>query len=298
MVRRNVRSLSPQQRADFVNAILELKRIGIYDNFVQLHGRASLIFFPPNSTRSIHGSSIFLSWHRYMILCFERELQRINPNVDLHYWDWTQDAANPLNSPIWSNDFMGPNGDLSDGSFAVKSGPFATPNWVCVDENRNPLRYADGRFLGALKRRFGNDAPNIPDTNMLNNATWSRPYDTAPFSQNSSTGYRNAIEGFLVPGGTAPGCHNLIHRWIGQTMRTNLAPNDPVFYLHHSMIDRNWQRYIAGNPSAPYLPLNGGPQGINIDDLMDSFQPFYPGVTSRQMLDISALGYSYDSLRS
>ena len=44
----------------------------------------------------------FLPWHRTMLLHVERELQKLEPRVALHYWDW--DAAAPN---IFHEDFMG-----------------------------------------------------------------------------------------------------------------------------------------------------------------------------------------------
>ena len=37
-------------------------------------------------------SSAFLPWHREYLLRFERDLQSINPEVTLPYWEWETDA--------------------------------------------------------------------------------------------------------------------------------------------------------------------------------------------------------------
>jgi tyrosinase len=52
-----------------------------------------------------------------------------------------------------------------------------------------------------------------------------------------------------------------------------MAPNDPVFFLHHCNIDRiwdSWQRRYFQNPTDPaqYAPQSGGPAGHNIDDVI------------------------------
>jgi tyrosinase len=76
-------------------------------------------------------------------------------------------------------------------------------------------------------------------------------------------------------------------------MALGVAPNDPVFWLLHTNIDRMWvewqQRHGKG-----YAPEEGGPQGHNIDDPMTPFDTIGLRITPRTMLDHRALGYMYD----
>jgi hypothetical protein len=47
--------------------------------------------------------------------------------------------------------------------------------------------------------------------------------------------------------------HNPVHRWIGGNMADATSPNDPVFFLHHTFLDklgRNGNRSIGR-----YLPI-------------------------------------------
>ena len=95
----------------------------------------------------------FLPWHRELCKRFEYNLQLKDSSVSLPYWDWAYDAtlSNPADSPLWTDDFMGGNGDPEDGNI-VKDGPFAydssDPNsWQVLDIKGNPA--------GPLKRAFG-----------------------------------------------------------------------------------------------------------------------------------------------
>lgn len=58
--------------------------------------------------------------------------------------------------------------------------------------------------------------------------------------------------------------HNRPHAWIDGTMGDpNVAPADPIFFLHHAMIDRIWRRWQQAHPSARHptaaaaLPYGG-----------------------------------------
>jgi tyrosinase len=72
-------------------------------------------------------------------------------------------------------------------------------------------------------------------------------------------------------------------------------PYDPVFFLHHCLIDKVWadwqelQKVNDPDGTPHYAPLQDGPPGHNIDD------DIRPGThTIRQVLDIAALGYTYE----
>jgi tyrosinase len=53
-------------------------------DFFQMHVKGS---------KSIaHGSSVFLPWHRLYLLDLERQLQKHNPEVSLHYWKFDEPA--------------------------------------------------------------------------------------------------------------------------------------------------------------------------------------------------------------
>merc|ERR1712000_770222 len=127
---------------------------GIYDQFVRL---PSLTFnivrsgpivvstlcrdYPeslsiPECLDWAHGGPMFLPWHRQFLLLFEQELQKIDSSVSLPYWDWTVDnSTNPVINHLWSDTFMGGNGD-PDNHDAVATGPFASwpLKWFSVSD--------------------------------------------------------------------------------------------------------------------------------------------------------------------
>ena len=41
--------------------------------------------------------------------------------------------------------------------------------------------------------------------------------------------------------------HNSVHQWVDGVMMTHHSPRDPIFYLHHGMIDKIWQDWVEAN---------------------------------------------------
>jgi tyrosinase-like protein len=116
------------------------------------------------------------------------------------------------------------------------------------------------------------------------------PYDSPPWKY-TSDGFRTMVEYPI---------HNLVHRYVNGTMNLMASPNDPVFWLHHSNIDRlwgDWQRLHL--TEAPYLPTQGGTLGHNLNDTLifntDPPPPWAGSVTPAMLIDHHMLGYSYES---
>jgi hypothetical protein len=73
-------------------------------------------------------------------------------------------------------------------------------------------------------------------------------------------------------GGTLENQHGLVHQWIGPLMRTARAPADPVFWFHHSYVDKfwaDWQRRHAGAPECLDAPLAGIPGPWHVRDVLE-----------------------------
>lgn len=76
--------------------------------------------------------------------------------------------------------------------------------------------------------------------------------------------------------------HDTVHVWVGGTMgNPEWAAYDPLFWAHHTMVDRVWRIWQHSNPGAN-PPAN----------LLDT--PLKPnGMTVRKTLDVTELGYDY-----
>jgi tyrosinase len=288
-VRKNVTSLTAQEKADFVAAIKRCKAAGLYDQFVVEHSQSMMTPSPPNVSPNVrnvaHRGPAFCPWHREFLRRFEQAI-----GVPLPYWDWAadQDSGDPQHAAVWGNDLMGGNGVPPDDH--VTTGPFAhDPNdstsWSTVQDPKLPANQQDNS-VPWLTREFGGMG-SLPTTNDVAMCMTVVPYDSDPWDTTSDPSFRNRLEGWV-----GPGLHNAAHMWVGGSMMPSTSPNDPVFFLHHANVDRiwaNWQRQYYGTQD--YLPASGGPIGHNLNDPM---LPWQGSSTPASVLDTFALGYWYD----
>jgi tyrosinase len=267
IIRKNQSSLTAAERKAFVDAVLELKRRGTYDAFVQIH-YDHMNTNPDGSGVIAHWVPSFLPWHRQLLSEFERALQSVNPAVTIPYWDCTVD--NSPTSCLWSADFLG--GDGREADDVVTTGPFAgaTGNWtikVSPDDGPSLVR-SFGRFANAT----------LPTQADVATAMAHTVYDSAPWNEQEDT-FRYSLERLV---------HSPPHVWIAGNMLGGGSPNDPVFWLHHCNIDRLWATWQRTNPDPGYLPAAPVPGIVDADGLMGPWKTQTP----RKLLDISQL-YTY-----
>ncbi|GGV69484.1 tyrosinase [Streptomyces longisporoflavus] len=277
--RKNQARLTSTEKRRFVNALLELKRKGQYDEFVRTHIE-HYVSDGESGLRVAHMTPSFLPWHRRFLLEFERALQRVDSSVSVPYWDWTVDRK--PSSSLWGSGLMGGNGRRSDRQ--VMTGPFARRNghWT-IKEGATA-----GDFL---MRDFGRpDNPiALPTKAELARAMRDPVYDTPPWDSTSAKGYRNKLEGWTSRSGNAKWRnHNRVHRWVGGHMLGGASVNDPVFWLNHAFVDLLWDRWRARHPrSAPYLPAeptgaDNGPLHGHVAARHEAMPPW--GVTPDELL--------------
>ena len=326
-VRRDILNLCSTEKENLVSAILELKRkpskvnpppespfpkpTNRYDDFVMMH----LLSFSRDPSRMLsHGSPTFLPWHRAFLRLFERELQKIGPefsNVTLPYWDWTNPDSEKV---LWSEDLMGGNGRVSDGR--VMDGQFAYDkgNWTLYTVSNIDSRYE----RQDLARRFGlyiEDGQQytvyLPSSPFVIDALRTDPYDKEPWDDSDYISFRTALEGWYGH----EHIHNMVHAWVGgqiiKTISPNIithefagtmshggSPNDPVFWLHHSNIDRLWADWqldpLHWNLEYKgYLPIDTGPKGFRANDSMIPWENISPAKVAN-FYSIDGKGYMYE----
>jgi tyrosinase len=243
--RRDVSTLTAAEKRRFVQAMLELKRRGEYDEFVRMH----IEFYVSDGEdglRTAHMSPSFLPWHRRFLLELERALRRVDASVTVPYWDWTRDRTS--SAAPWTDDLLGGTGRLPDRQ--VTTGPFAyaSGNWTLKE------RITDEEYLTRDLGRSG-DPIDLPTRSDLEWALRDPVYDTSPWDSTSTKGFRNKLEGWgSGQGATAWRNHNRVHRWVGGVMVSGASVNDPVFWMHHAFVDLCWSRWQLRHRDHRYLP--------------------------------------------
>ncbi len=282
-IRKNLNQLSPVEKSKLVSAFLKLKYYPspisgrTYDTYVRWHLETMFFALYPGGFYSYaHGIPGFLPWHRQYLRLLELDLQAVadDDSLMIPYWDWTTDGAD---SSMWSNDFLGPNGDAANNGI-VPSGPFS------YQANRWSLNIRDEGEAGLELRRAFGQGVELPKVEAVRQGLDITPFDVSPWNARVDTAqsFRSYLERVL---------HNVGHRWIGGSMLSMTSPNDPVFFLHHCNVDRLWAKWQDAHLELSYLPLLPipGVPGSGIDEIMPPF-----GVNVRSVLDHWVLGYGYD----
>lgn len=196
-------------------------------------------------------SRIFLPWHRAYVLELEKALRKVNPRLALHYWDWTSSVAIQNGIPRAFADLQ----YVSGGS--TFPNPLRRFRYQCGGRDRDTARSPDQPFLlGQLR-------------DQVNDAYRRTTYDS----------FNTGSRGLRPP-------HDSLHNWVGGEMGiVEWAAYDPIFWAHHSNIDRQWARWQDSS--------SGSDPSENIKAL--ELEPF-GGTTVRDVLNYRNLGYTYDRL--
>lgn len=265
-----------------------------------------------NYTLVIHGTADFLAWHRFFIHSYEQDLKNhCGYTGVMGYWNWALDSAAPQDSPVFNGDeySMGSNGEYianrswtylgeqnfdyppGTGGGCVHSGPFS--NYTVN--------------LGPLALPYGDNVNSSFEYNPRCLERDLNPFFSSRFNswQNLTTlmleniyieDFQNIMQGYGSVNNSNPfGVHGGGHWLTGDTMSDFFSsPADPIFFLHHGMIDRTWTiwqaldferrqnvisgtRTIGNSPPSAEMTLNDTlPFGFvapdpTFGDIMDTF---------------------------
>lgn len=217
-IRRNVAEVTPEERTRLKSAIIALHTSFHYpgkrsDKPV---GGVSYWFKQDeiHANSHVHDCPAFIPWHREMINRFEDLLREFDPQLSLHYWDWTTSPK-----PLFTKEFMGSASDdagepwLSAGFYVPDAKDFRSDEEF--DENNNPFDPPR-----TLTRDVHDSDSNLispeRNTEIINAPDWPT--------------FRKLLEG----------AHNDAH---GDIIRGTIGDphksfRDPFVFLLHSNVDR------------------------------------------------------------
>ncbi|KAH7130414.1 hypothetical protein B0J11DRAFT_602761 [Dendryphion nanum] len=286
-----------------------------------------------------HNGALFATWHRPYMMLYEQLLYKHAVSIVDKISDTTtktrfREAAKKLRAPYWDWAQKTPAGDtILPGFMTNEQIAITYPNGTQANI-RNPLR--SYHFNPVIPEHFVNDGSRpyhlwnktfwspeptdspTPTDNLAplirtlnNNLGWARERLFSIFSADLSYNrFSNSYMG--IPDiGNLEAVHGSIHdSFIGGHMRpAETSAFDPVFWLHHSNVDRQlaiWQAIrpatwveSARNIRSKTYMLNG-----MADEPTDGNTPLYPFHknaqgdfwTSNDIRDISKLGYTYPEL--
>jgi hypothetical protein len=175
----------------------------------------------PTWNRCQHGSFFFLSWHRMYIYFFERILRAAsgNQNLALPYWRWTTNRRLPLA-------FREP----ADTS----ANPLYTPRRASGLNSGNQQLPLSAVQTGTAMNFTNFSSPTGSGLSFGGQRLTQPAHDTGPHGQLERQPHDVIHD--LVGGGGTPD-----QSWMGFP---ETAARDPIFWLHHAMIDRLWKRWL------------------------------------------------------
>lgn len=235
----------------------------------------------PNLDLQIHNSWLFFPFHRYYLYFYEKILGKLidDPTFALPFWNW--DSPPGMQMPPM---FAKPNSPLYD---KLRNANHQPPTLLDLDYNET-----DDDQTTTKKDQISSNL-TIMYRQMVSNGKTSKLFLGSP--------YRAGDEPEPGSGSIENAPHSPVHLWCGDNTQPNLenmgnfysAGRDPIFFAHHSNIDRMWT--IWGT-------LGGKRTNFTEPDWLDSAFLFYDEnanlvrVKVRDCLDTKNLGYVYQDV--
>jgi tyrosinase len=204
-----------------------------------------------------HGNWWFFVWHRGYLGWFEETCRQLSgdPNFALPYWDWTVEPRVPAS---FFTGVLNPSNPAYIASFTAFKSTFTapvnafwkslTPMQVKELQLRGFNSVADfwsavpGMFFPPSQVRSLTQAN--PNFDTVTKKAVSLPTVLAGLQPKTFLDFGSAkaanhsqSTGFGIVEGQP---HNNVHNNIGGFMGDFLSPVDPLFFMHHSNIDRLW----------------------------------------------------------
>lgn len=233
----------------------------------------------PNLELQVHNSWLFFPFHRYYLYFFERILGKLidDPTFAMPFWNW--DSPGGMRIPAM---YANPNSPLYDSLRDQRHQP---PTVLDLNySGTDPTISADQQTRRNLTVMYRQMVSNSRTARLFFGSPYRRGDDPNPGS--------GSIEN--IP-------HGPVHVWTGDRNQPNFenmgnfysAGRDPIFYAHHSNIDRLWSIWKT---------LGGRRQDITDRDFLDASFVFYDEnaqmvrVKVRDCLDHTKLGYVYQDV--
>lgn len=259
-IRRNIATISVQERNRFRDAIIALNSRffpGSRTDFPAGHVSYWFKQDEIHQATHVHGGPAFLPWHREICNRFEAMLREVDPELSLHYWDWSTDPAS-----LFTASFMGnANGDAGEPWL---SAGFYNPGVVGDNFrdnsihglNQNPPSYplhanpADPPQSLTRNKQAGAPLVGQSDSGLF----W--PTDAQFVNAATFQEFNNLMQGCEM--GTSNNCaHGLAHSYIGGSIgNPHTSFRDPFVFLIHSNVDRLWAMWQTQAGHAERLDPN------------------------------------------
>ncbi len=249
--RKNQAELELSEKEQFVRAFKTIIKNGQFADLVSIHTDAATYRIHTEWTDT-ETNKRFLPWHRVFLYELESRLNSTpeGNNIRIPYWDWTVDR----DIPDWLKNFKPTIEDVH--VFPLPQIPPAphVPVISAIQVERAPGTIIDNNTGRPI------ELPTKAEIDQISSSKTFRQ-----FTAN--------LEGY----------HGLPHLWVGGTMATYSSPADPIFWLHHSNIDRIWSTWPDSQSKPP-----------NIQEDNAEMTPWSYRTDEDRIEDTNLFGYTYE----
>ncbi len=243
-IRRNIMTVSPQERQRFINAIIQLNQRSFPGSRTDFPAGGVSYWFKQDEIHQathVHGGPAFLPWHRELCNRFEVMLRQVDPDLSLHYWDWNQDPG-----PLFTSTFMGnADGNVNGGAVGgpLLGAGFYNPNPVgdnYRDDNVHSLNQPTPNPSTWSYELHSNPA-DPPKSLTRNKQAGAPPVGTPGWPSDSDLINAATFQDF---DNLMQGPHANAHGYIGGNLsNAHMSFRDPFVFLLHSNVDRLWSMW-------------------------------------------------------
>ncbi|KAG6623756.1 RxLR-like protein [Phytophthora cinnamomi] len=228
-IRRSWDTYNATEKALYLEAVGVAMDKGFHAKFIEIHTEMM-------SEREAHGNCMFIYWHRMMLLGYENMLRSLDPKyscVTLPYWDHLSNSARQTVKSCSSLRTCAPVITETGGTLGVTKTLTIYNSTISTSSTTTCYTQAPlSHFCGTNTRTCAQCI-----IRKTQSALSSTPYPSAAMfatvssdvmSSNSYATFTNKIEQDI---------HNMIHSVLGGVMAYLVSPADPIFYLHHALVD-------------------------------------------------------------
>ena len=236
-IRRNFAKITQAERDKFVTAVKKMHDTLQFSDGVSFFKKLEDCHKIAHTMGEIpHDPSVFIVWHRQLLNIFEKLLRVADPDLSLHYWDWTEDPRNASNGAggninLMTASQMGDDGSSGIGVTADGGGDVGAPFANFESDPISPnVGDPDGQSGLNPKER----TKDFPGHNVI----WRNVQAGSPPGVASDATYAAAANYPAYVPLTNPPDGNT-HDWFRGTLQIeHLAALDPFFFLFHANYDR------------------------------------------------------------
>ncbi|XP_071686818.1 polyphenol oxidase, chloroplastic-like [Rutidosis leptorrhynchoides] len=200
----------------------------------------------PEIELSIHNSWLFFPFHRWYLYFYERILGKLinDPTFALPYWNWDDPEGMQIPAIFGTEGIPNPYLRESNGSLLG--------NNPLYDKYRNPHHQQPPLVDLSYSGKDGDRTIDLQKKcnfftvyrDLIRNGTDAKSF----FGGRYVSGSEPVANGDKSVGSVEAGSHTAVHIWVGDPNQPNgedmanfySAGYDPLFYAHHSNVDRMW----------------------------------------------------------